>query len=76
MSLLLAAGAPASASLDTARFKCCASPSCACPHFFFVVAEGAWVLRCRCKHKHVDHDCASRPHRCKKPACACRGFDR
>ena len=45
---------------------------CKCRKFFFVVAEGAWVLRCRCKHKHIDHDPVT--HKCKK--CKnCTGFD-
>lgn len=50
-------------------FKCCAkvsSKTCACNHFFFLVAEGAWILKCRCKHKHIDHDCSKAPFRCKK----------
>ncbi|NJR42976.1 MAG: FAM221A/B family protein [Akkermansiaceae bacterium] len=31
------------------------------------------VLRCRCKHKHVDHDPNTRV--CKKPKCSCQCFD-
>ena len=60
---------------ENVRFKC-SSASCGCSHFFFVVAEGAWILRCRCKHKHVEHDCTAPPFKCKKPRCACNGFDR
>lgn len=30
-------------------------------------------LRCRCKHKHTEHDPASRA--CAKAGCACGGFD-
>lgn len=57
------------------RFSC-SSRNCACKHFFFVVAEGAWILRCRCKHKHIEHDCSKKPFICKKPKCQCVGFDR
>lgn len=38
--------------------------------------QGAWILRCRCKHKHTDHDPAAKPHGCTRPRCACGGFDR
>jgi hypothetical protein len=31
------------------------------------------VLRCRCKHKHIDHDPNSRV--CRKPKCSCRCFE-
>lgn len=55
--------------------KCkCSVRNCQCGQFFFVVAEGAWVLRCRCKHKHTDHDPAKWPHRCTKRGCECNGF--
>ena len=67
------AGAPATP--DNVKFKC-GSKGCACKHFFFIVAEGAWILRCRCKHKHIEHDCGSKPFKCKKPRCTCNGFDR
>lgn len=53
----------------------CTSRNCACSHFFYIVAEGAWVLRCRCKHKHTDHDPAAGPHPCRKPRCECEVFD-
>lgn len=52
----------------------CASKSCKCTHFFFLVAEGSWILRCRCKHKHTDHDAGPGPHKCTKCP-ACTGFD-
>jgi hypothetical protein len=46
---------------------------CKCRHFFFVVAEGAWILRCECKHKHIDHDPINT--KCVKPGCkSCTGF--
>lgn len=50
----------------------CRNKSCNCESFFYIVAEGAWILRCRCKHKHIDHD--PNTHQCKKPNCACEGF--
>ncbi|KAF6251107.1 hypothetical protein COO60DRAFT_1275316 [Scenedesmus sp. NREL 46B-D3] len=50
----------------------CSVPSCSCPKFSFIVAEGSWILRCRCKHKHTEHDPAS--HACSKAACSCSGF--
>mmetsp|Transcript_13892 Transcript_13892/g.23024 ORF Transcript_13892/g.23024 Transcript_13892/m.23024 type:complete len:374 (+) Transcript_13892:170-1291(+) len=59
---------------ENVRYKC-GSKGCACKHFFFIVAEGAWILRCRCKHKHIEHDCGSPPFKCKKPRCSCNGFD-
>ena len=31
------------------------------------------MLRCRCKHKHTDHDPNTR--RCNKPSCQCTEFD-
>lgn len=52
----------------------CSSRGCRCKHFFFLVAEGAWILRCRCKHKHIEHDCGPGPHKCTKCA-GCSGFD-
>ncbi|PNH01650.1 hypothetical protein TSOC_012446, partial [Tetrabaena socialis] len=51
----------------------CKSAKCGCRGFFFVVAEGAWVLRCRCKHKHVEHNPATRA--CAKAGCGCGVFD-
>lgn len=39
------------------------------------MAEGAWILRCRCKHKHTDHDPSAAPFTCSKPKCGCLGFD-
>lgn len=54
----------------------CEAKSCACQHFKFIVAEGAWILKCRCKHKHIEHDCARHPFLCKKcPGSSCSGFD-
>eukprot|EP00879_Flechtneria_rotunda_P016062 GHRR01016800.1.p1 GENE.GHRR01016800.1~~GHRR01016800.1.p1 ORF type:complete len:260 (+),score=69.17 GHRR01016800.1:63-782(+) len=50
----------------------CMNRSCNCPRFSFIVAEGSWVLRCRCKHKHTDHDPIT--HECKKSGCLCIGF--
>lgn len=29
------------------------------------LAEGSWVLHCRCKHKHIDHDPVTLA--CRKP---------
>ncbi|GFR40392.1 hypothetical protein Agub_g944, partial [Astrephomene gubernaculifera] len=51
----------------------CKSAKCGCRGFFYIVAEGSWVLRCRCKHKHVEHDAASRA--CAKAGCRCGAFD-
>jgi hypothetical protein len=52
----------------------CSANNCKCAHFFYLVAEGAWILRCRCKHKHTDHDCAPGPHACSKCK-ECASFD-
>ncbi|GMF34148.1 unnamed protein product [Phytophthora fragariaefolia] len=58
------------------RAFACTSSRCSCRAFFYIVAEGAWILRCRCKHKHTDHDPGAKPFVCKKPKCGCSGFDR
>jgi hypothetical protein len=50
----------------------CSARGCACAGFFFIVAEGSWILRCACKHKHTEHDPAS--HKCAKPKCGCARF--
>mmetsp|Transcript_46584 Transcript_46584/g.117939 ORF Transcript_46584/g.117939 Transcript_46584/m.117939 type:complete len:149 (+) Transcript_46584:147-593(+) len=55
--------------VDTCR---CKNTRCSCKGFFLIVAEGSWVLRCRCKHRHTDHD--ARTHKCTKPNCACHEF--
>lgn len=53
----------------------CCRDRCKCEKFYYVVAEGAWILRCRCKHKSTDHDPAPGRHKCKRPRCDCSGFD-
>jgi len=45
----------------------CKNAKCKCSRFFYVVAEGSWVLRCRCKHKHTEHDPVTR--KCTKSGC-------
>lgn len=53
----------------------CKAAGCKCKDFFYIVAEGAWILRCRCKHKHNEHD-PNPPYKCVKPGCKqCTGFD-
>ncbi len=54
----------------------CGVNKCQCKHFYYIVAEGAWILRCRCKHKHIDHSCAQSPYPCMKQNCSCQVFDR
>ena len=51
----------------------CLHPGCRCKGFFFILAEGSWILRCRCKHRHTDHDPVT--HACTKPGCGCGRFD-
>ena len=57
----------------------CAAKNCRCQSFLYVVAEGSWVLRCRCKHKHIEHDCSRAPFTCLNQKCVrenlCQGFD-
>jgi len=54
----------------------CKNSKCKCSHFFFIVAEGAWILRCRCKHKHIEHDCSRYPYKCINSNCKnCDGFN-
>jgi hypothetical protein len=50
----------------------CGHARCVCKRFFYIVAEGAWVLRCQCKHKHTQHHPVTRA--CVNPACGCDGF--
>ncbi|KAE9046243.1 hypothetical protein PR003_g1885 [Phytophthora rubi] len=57
------------------RAFACTLANCSCKRFFYVVAEGAWILRCRCKHRHTDHDPSKKPFVCNKPKCGCSGFD-
>ena len=69
---------------DNLRFPCHVK-NCRCKHFFYIVAEGSWILRCRCKHKHIDHDCSPGNHACTKCSNknskssnsndSCNGFD-
>ena len=54
----------------------CGNGNCKCAGFFYIIAEGAWILRCRCKHKHIEHDCTNLQHKCLKAGCkGCTGFD-
>jgi hypothetical protein len=53
----------------------CGTKNCGCPHFYYICAQGAWMLRCRCKHKHTDHDPKDRNHPCRKNNCSCAQFD-
>jgi hypothetical protein len=48
----------------------CATRGCTCRAFFYIVAEGSWVLRCSCKHKHTDHH--SKSLKCTMAAVGCR----
>jgi hypothetical protein len=57
----------------TGRHKCGAQ-KCACADFLFIVAEGAWVLKCQCKHKAVEHNPQAGPHPCTRRGCQCLRF--
>ena len=50
----------------------CSHAKCQCKSFFFIPAEGSWVLRCRCKHRHTDHD--PQTHACCTCGCQCAMF--
>ncbi|DBA81374.1 TPA: hypothetical protein ACH3X2_006973 [Trebouxia sp. C0005] len=50
----------------------CNFAKCQCKTFFFIPAEGSWILRCRCKHRHTDHDPVT--HACSKSSCNCATF--
>lgn len=50
----------------------CNHAKCPCKSFFFIPAEGSWILRCRCKHRHTDHD--PHTHACSKSSCVCSMF--
>ena len=63
--------------------QACGAKSCKCKDFFYMVAEGAWIIRCRCKHKHTEHD-PTPPYKCtrcvpkpgaKPSTTQCSGFD-
>jgi len=72
--------------IHSSTFSSCGMKNCECPGFFFIVAEGgaspvipnshmslgAWILRCRCKHKHTEHDPTT--HQCLEPKCDCERF--
>mmetsp|Transcript_43553 Transcript_43553/g.130613 ORF Transcript_43553/g.130613 Transcript_43553/m.130613 type:complete len:229 (-) Transcript_43553:57-743(-) len=51
----------------------CGVSKCQCSGFSFIMAEGAWILRCSCKHKHVEHD--PKTHACNKAGCKCGKFN-
>ena len=50
----------------------CTHAKCCCKAFFFIPAEGSWILKCRCKHRHTDHNPIT--HACSKPGCKCMQF--
>ena len=52
----------------------CKHPKCKCKNFYFIVADGAWILRCQCKHKHTDHDPTGKDHPCLRNNCKCKSF--
>ncbi len=58
---------------DKAR---CRAPGCKCRNMFYVFGEGSFLLRCRCKHRTIEHD-PNPPRACAKPGCGskCTGFD-
>lgn len=62
------------ATADKAKQLPCASKSCPCKNFFYIVGEGSWILRCQCKHKHIDHNPDKKPYTCKKCS-GCSAFD-
>jgi hypothetical protein len=51
----------------------CTATGCKCRGFLYIFAEGSFVLRCRCKHKHTEHD--PQTHACSRSGCECRGFN-
>lgn len=53
----------------------CAEKGCKCAGFFYIFAEGAFILRCRCKHKAQEHDAAATPYACARAGCKCAAFD-
>ncbi|RYH27838.1 FAM221A/B family protein [archaeon] len=59
---------------DKAKQLPCASKSCPCKNFFYIVGEGSWILRCQCKHKHIEHNSDKAPYTCKKCP-GCTAFD-
>lgn len=58
-------------------FRCTAAgpdkSPCRCPGFDYIFAQGAFILRCRCKHRHTDHHPLSKA--CTLPGCPCAAFD-
>ena len=51
----------------------CSEPRCDCRRFDYLVSTGAWVARCSCKHKAVDHT-NRKPYTCTKRNCECAAF--
>ncbi|KAA6393532.1 MAG: hypothetical protein EZS28_010937 [Streblomastix strix] len=54
-------------------FKC-KKIGCKCKKYFHHVTSGSWSVRCRCKHKNIDHNCSNPPYTCQKPKCTCQAF--
>ena len=52
-----------------------ACTKCKCNHFFFIIQQGHWRLRCSCKHAHHQHNFSVRKsdkNSCNK--CNCQQF--
>ena len=55
----------------------CSEKNCSCKGFYYIPAEGSWMLRCRCKRKATEHSCV-KPYKSIKPSLGgviCNGFD-
>ncbi len=55
-------------------FVCNSRQKCPCKNFYYIPAQGMWILRCKCKHKHTDHDPKPGKHACMRRNCKCKGY--
>ena len=52
----------------------CRVPDCRCPLYAYVNGNGAWFIRCTCKHAYQDHMDRGLPVDCQQEGCSCQAF--
>ena len=52
----------------------CVVDGCKCDRFFFIITDGPWELKCRCKHKAADHCSERGDHPCTRYGCNCKEY--
>lgn len=53
----------------------CDERGCKCGQFNYIFGQGALLLRCRCKHKAIEHEAGPGEHPCKNARCDCTKYD-